>query len=314
MSNQINPNTIASEIQAVKPVMFYGGRLFLYDDGVYNLAPNGKINSIIKELTATDFSTAIRNEVRASLEGDTFKDFDELNLPAHLINLKNGLLNLNSFELENHSSQYHFTSQIDCEFDREAQCPTWLTFLSETFSDDLTKIDVLQEFFGYCLSPITNHAKALILEGEGANGKSVILNVLAGLLGADNCACVSLDQIKNEHYLATLFGKMVNISTETNTKAQIYEATFKALVSGDLVSADKKYEQPFQFKNTCKLAFAFNDAPRFDDKSHALYRRLLVIPCLNHVEEINQDRNLTEKLLKEKKVFYLGQLKAYHGC
>ena len=47
---------------------------------------------------------------------------------------------------------------------------------------------------------------------------------------------------------------------------------FKMLVSGDSITAERKFEQPFTFRNYAKLIFSANEIPASDDKTDAFYR------------------------------------------
>ncbi len=297
---KIDFNMFAKQIQDEETLIYLGGEFLAYRDGKYSPLSQSEIRSLIKKALGDKFSIHARNEVLASLEGDAFIRHDSLNIPEHLINLQNGLLNLSTFEILAHDKQYHFLTQTNCGYTAGATCPLWIKFLGEVLGDDPKKIDVLQEFFGYCLSPLTTMEKSLMLLGEGANGKSVALNVLRGIFGDENCCSVQMENFNNRNYLAEFFSKMVNISTETNTKAHVYEARFKELVSGEKITADRKYGHPFQFKNSCKLAFAFNELPRIDDKSNAFYRRILPLPFNVQFPEDRQDKELSQKLLAEK--------------
>jgi len=297
---KISTNEVARKIRAQQTLIFLGGQFCVYKGGRYVPVSKDEIHHLIKVAVNGSFSSALRNEIRACLEADAFIRHDNLNIPSKLINLTNGLLDLESFELQPHDPKFHFMAQIESSYIAGSECPKWIGFLKEALGDDLKKIDLVQEFFGYCLNPVTNMEKSLMLLGEGANGKSVVLNVLRGLLGDANCSSIQMENFDNRNYRAEFFEKMVNISTETNTKAHVYEAIFKELVSGETITADRKYEQPFSFKNTCKLAFAFNEMPRVDDKSKAFYRRILMVPFNTYVPEEKQDRLLSTKLLEEK--------------
>ena len=295
----INANLIAAQIKSEHGVIHLNGHFYLYQNGVYRKSEN-EITMIIKKITNGAFSTHLLREIKASLQAETFFESHMLGLASDYLNVKNGLFNLKSMELVDHQDAYHTIIQIPCDYLPEVNCEEWISFLTEVLGDEPEKIDILQEFFGYCLTPLTNQEKALILLGDGSNGKSVVLNVLEGLIGFENRAAVPLELFKNPHYLAELFGRMVNISTETNTKTQVYEATFKQLVSGETISADQKYGHPFTFKNTCKLIFAFNEFPRVDDKTDAYYRRIIPILFAKQIPESQQNKDLSRELLQEK--------------
>ena len=109
--------------------------------------------------------------------------------------------------------------------------------------ENQNKIKALQEFLGYCLKADTSQAKALINIGEGANGKSLIFETIRKIMGGSkNCASVPMDCFSNRNYLAQLFGKLVNISIESEAKGVVNDANFKAIVTGDTIMVDQKYK------------------------------------------------------------------------
>jgi len=123
--------------------------------------------------------------------------------------------------------------------------------------------------------------------------------VLAELLGNQNYSAVPLEKFNNMHYVANLFGKLANISIETNAKAEVYDSIFKAVVSGDPVEADYKFAAPFTFHPFCKLIFAVNNLPRVDDKTEAFFRRLIILRFNRIFSEREQNKNLKHELMSE---------------
>jgi len=89
---------------------------------------------------------------------------------------------------------------------------------------------------------------------------------------------------------------LVNISLETNAKTNVYDNMFKAIVTGDTISADEKYGQPFQFKPYCKLLFSTNNMPRVGDKTEGYYRRLLILPFNRQFSIEERDPKLKQKI------------------
>ena len=122
---------------------------------------------------------------------------------------------------------------------------------------------------------------------------------MAKLLGESNITAVPLEKFDNHFYLVNLFGKLANISLETNAKSEVYDSMFKAVVSGDLIQADQKFKPSFHFNPFCKLIFATNNLPRVDDRSDAYFRRLLIIRFNKQFTEKEQNKNLNEELMLE---------------
>lgn len=227
-------------------------------------------------------------------------DFQVENMDyQNIINLRNGVLNLNDLSLNLHSPDYLCSYMLDTEYDSEAWCPEWLSFLNEIFLGDQSLIDLLQEIFGACISNAPT-SKAAIFYGSGANGKSVVANILEYLCGSNNVAHLSLDRFQSQFGLQSLIGKKLNIATELETgNTKITTANFKAIVSGDPVQVNIKYQAPLETVLNCKLVFLTNNLPDTLDTSYGYIRRLLIVPFNYTVPEDKRDVFLTDKLKKE---------------
>ena len=231
---------------------------------------------------------------------ETIAHINENSLNNHsYLNLKNGLLNLNTLKLEAHSSLIYSTIQLKVTYNPSSTCLKWLKTLSEIFENSPEIINLLQEFFGLCLTPESKFEKALILLGEGANGKSLLLFILQKILGEDNYSSIPLEKFNNLHYLANLFGKLANISIETSAKSEVYDGTFKAVTSGDDITVDHKFGKPFKFRPFSKLILAANNMPRVDDKTDGFFRKLIIIRIKKRFSEKEQNKNLKFELLDE---------------
>lgn len=210
---------------------------------------------------------------------------------------KNGMLDISTGVFHKHDPKYLSTQILEYDFDKEASCPRWITFLEEVIPDKRQQIQ-LQQFFGYCLTRETRYQKALILVGPGEDGKSVILKLLTYMVGAHNCSAVQMSSLTEPFERATLFGKLLNIATEEDKKS-FGSAMFKAIVSGDFINASFKHENFFQFEPYCKLAFSSNFLPNVQDSSHGFYRRILGIEFTRQFLGSEADKYLEDNLRKE---------------
>lgn len=212
--------------------------------------------------------------------------------------LINGMLNLRTLELVPHKQDFYCSYQLPVEFDpdRETRCERFMQYLDETIKTP-GPIKQVQEFCGYCLTREVCYEKALLLLGPGADGKSKLMSVLEALVGPENCAAVSFQDLEDQFHRSSLYGKLLNISTEVGNKA-MESAYFKAIVSGDPISAAFKHQNAFQFRPYCKLIFAGNRLPRILDNSDGPFRRLLPISFKRQFLE-DGDPQLLEKLLSE---------------
>ena len=220
------------------------------------------------------------------------------------INLSNGVLDLRGKKpkLLPHSTDYGFMSVLDYDYDPEAECPIFDRFMDDVTLGRTDLRDVLMEFAGYAFSNETCiYAKALILLGEGSNGKSTFLNVLKKLAGKDAFSSLSAKDLDNEQQRAQLQGKLFNLAEETPTRAFVDSSIFKNIVSGGSIPVKMLYKDPFSIEPRAKLMMAANELPRSADTSKGFLRRLLIVPFDAEFsdERKNKDLLIEDKLFTE---------------
>lgn len=218
------------------------------------------------------------------------------------INLSNGVYDIESGEFLPHDKTYGFPYVLPYDYDRNAKCPKWEKFIEEVTLNRTELINVIQEFMGYCLSytdPMYGQ-KAMVLFGSGANGKSVVLQILKYLVGEDNFSAVNLGEAINKDEQRTmLISKMVNITEETPRRALMDSTMFKDLVSGGTIPVRKLYHGSFQMKNMAKIVMACNEPPMLTDTSEGTRRRLLTIPFDVYIKKNDRDPFIINKLKEE---------------
>ena len=147
--------------------------------------------------------------------------------------------------------------------------------MTETVQDPGAICDV-QEFFGYCLWRGCHWPMALICIGPGSDGKSVLLNVLKGLVGPDNCTSVNLKDFDDQFQRVALHNKALNIFPEAS--ANFFSTDyFKALTAGDTVRVSQKHQPSFDMTYWGKIAFSAQEFPRVLDNSYAFFRRVMPV-------------------------------------
>lgn len=289
---------IAHKIISDNTLIFSGGSFFSYKNGVYKAVATEELKKQVIIFIGDSITRHKINEIIEFIQSFAYVPADEIN-SSDLINLKDGLFDFNNKSLTDHTPAIKSTTQINACYSPNATCILWLKSLNEIFLGDAESISLLQEFFGLCLTKITKFDKALILVGDGANGKSVVVYILGKLLGKDNYSAIPIEKLNNTHYLAGLFGKLANISIETPTNIEIYDSVFKAIVTGDEIQADHKFGKPFKFSPFCKLVIALNTLPRVADKTDGYFRRLLILRFPRQFSEKEQDKALKFKLEEE---------------
>jgi putative DNA primase/helicase len=227
---------------------------------------------------------------------------EEFERTSALICLNNGTLNPVTGELLAHSVDHRLTNKVDITFNTAAECPLWMQTLDEIFAPDLDKnekIQLLQEYIGYCLIPDTRIHKFLWMVGGGGNGKSLILEIITALIGKVNISYAQIERLQEKFVRAELQGKLVNISSEMSAQATIADGYLKQITAGDVIEAERKNERPFSFKPYSRLIGATNVLPRLLDHSDGFFRRALILRFNRQFTEANQDTQRKTRLMAE---------------
>ena len=214
-----------------------------------------------------------------------------------LINLQNGTFEITkeSQTLRKFSPTDFLTYQLPFEYDPRAECPYFTKYLEKVLpKKDLQNI--VAEFFGYVFTKGLKMEKALLLYGGGANGKSVLFDIMNALLGKESISNFSLSNLLEEHNRALIAHKLLNYGSEINATKTHDE--FKNLVSTEPIQARLKYGYSFTMDHYAKLCFNCNELPKDFDHSNAYFRRLLIIPFMITIPEAEQDKTLAQKIIR----------------
>lgn len=274
-------------------------KLFKYVDGVY---VSENVEEEVKALAAAEGfekyeTNFLDNDIKNVLYRIHYQKRTpqaEFNKNENIIVVKNGLLDIETGELRPHTPSEIYTNKFNFDYDPNATLSeVFKNYLETTFKDVEYQIDIIQEFFGYCLATHYKLAVFLLLLGEGGNGKGVMLNVLTEFVGRINASGLSLQDIcSNDKFtLADMFGKKINVCGDIS-KAKIPNTdNLKKMTGRDLVRAQFKYGQPFHFKNTAKIINAANEMPKISDETQGFFDRMIIIDFPNRFRNTENDNN-----------------------
>lgn len=193
------------------------------------------------------------------------------------INLKNGLFNLETLELEAHTHKIFSTYQLPFEYNKKAKATNFMDFIEKLTLGDKELKAVIQEIMGYILTSRVDAQKFFIFWSAGSSGKSTLCDVLIWLVGEENVSTVSLGALSDKFARSQLEGKILNLATENETK-KVKTALLKQIVGGDVIQIEKKGKDPHSYRPRVKCVFAMNNLPQFCENSYGLLRRMLIIP------------------------------------
>jgi len=161
---------------------------------------------------------------------------------------------------------------------------------------------LLFELIGYTLYPGYPLHKAVMLVGEGSNGKSTYLRLIAEILSRENVVGKSLQELCYNRFAASeLYHKLANIYPDIPKTALRETGAFKALTGEDMISPDRKFKTSIPFVNYAKLLFSANELPEVTDMTFAFWRRWLVIEFPNKFPENPKffEETFTEEVIEK---------------
>jgi putative DNA primase/helicase len=168
---------------------------------------------------------------------------------------------------------------------------------------DQQSIDLLQEWFGYCLTPDTRQQKMLMMLGPKRSGKGTICRVLRSVVGDGNVAGPTLASIQTNFGLWPLLGKSVAIVSDARLSGRADQAiiTERLLsISGeDAQTIDRKNLEPVTTKLQTRFMIVSNELPRLQDSSGAFVGRMLVLRLVESFYGV-EDKDLSQRLMDER--------------
>jgi len=230
-------------------------------------------------------------------------DFDT---DPDVLNTANCALRLSTLDVVQHSPGLRLSRQCSVPWEPGAKCPTWDRFLQDISLNDPDWIDYVQRACGYTLLGATPEELLFFLLGRGANGKSVLANVLRCVLGtyattvpANFLTVSKRDGETATPALATLPGARLALANEVEAGSRLSAQTVKIACSTEAISARHIYGRPFTFVPTHTLWVRGNHKPIITDNDDGIWRRIVLIPFERNFAPHERDAGLEAKLMNE---------------
>lgn len=209
---------------------------------LFNHALKAQNNQQIKSMIALSRSEPDMSE----------KSVDRLNHDTHLLGVKNGVVDLKTGKLIQPEPSMLITRQCNASYTPNSQCPQWLKFLNEVFQDKQELINSLQRLLGYTFTGSVTEEIMVICYGFGANGKSVMSNVIQHVAGGyGKTGSPSLlkarrdDDSSPRSDIAGLAGYRYVSLNEMQSGDRLDEQVVKLLAGREAISARALYKRPY---------------------------------------------------------------------
>ena len=221
----------------------------------------------------------------------------------YALNVTNGTVDLRTGELRKHNPADRITKMACVAYDSEAKSLLWDTFLHTVFDDNNHLIDFMQRLIGYSLCGHTREDRFSLLWGNGANGKTTLLNTIRSMMGTyaahvrPETFIGGATGIPND--LAALEGRRFVTTVETDEGRKFAEGLLKQFTGGEPIQCRFLHREFFTYVPEGHLFVASNHRPVIKGTDDAIWRRVLLIPFTVTIPPENRDRMLCDRLKGE---------------
>jgi putative DNA primase/helicase len=266
----------ANYLMRVANIVKINGKLYIYKDGIYESGDEFIEAAMIEHIPS--LSQSKRKEVLSYL--NLIVKSETTIADANLIAFKNGVYNVVEDTFSDFSPEYVITNKIPHDYVADAKSDLLDGVMKKLACGDENVYKLLYQSIGYCFYRRNELRKSFFLLGEKRNGKSTFLDMVGNLLGENNTANLDLCEIGDRFRTAELTGKLANIGDDINDEWVSNTAIFKKVVSGDIVTVERKGKDPFKLRSFAKFFFSANSLPRLGrgKDSGAVLDRLVIIP------------------------------------
>lgn len=222
--------------------------------------------------------------------------------PSELLACRNGLVHVPTGELLPPTPRFFTRNTLDLEYDPGAPEPEqWLAFVAQVFPDH-EAAELLQDWFGYVVTPDTSQEKMLLLIGPPRSGKGTIQKVLTELVGSSNVCAPSVKALGTGFGLQPLIGKTVAFLSDMRlggmADGDAIAETLLRITGRDDVTADRKHKEAWTGRLSTRFVVSSNVLPKLPDASPALANRFSVLRMQQSFLG-REDPGLADRLMAE---------------
>lgn len=264
----------------------WNGQIFVSDveshlrHSICHLGSLGHNRSSLKKLRGRKFIEDViwhlRNHPKIRRSSKTF------DTEAYKLNTPKGIIDLHTGQLSPHR-QPSLVRKLTTTSPKEERCDRFHQFLDEVTDGDVGLQEFLQVMFGACLSGAPEaHWMAFIL-GPTRSGKSVILELLAHIMGSYAHTTDGSLFRKNSNdadanpKLYALMGTRLVIASEVDD-GHFDGIMLKQLTGDSHITTRALYQNVVTFPRTFKIIAIGNSIPSSSETSKALEARLKIVP------------------------------------
>jgi len=221
-----------------------------YDDG------EKRIRTIIDEGLKDGYTDAVVRDTADRIRSRTALPRENFELPERHIPVKNGLLNVETQEIEPLEPEHHAKFKLNVRYDPEANAPRFDEYIKESTRSGSAR-KKLQEYAGYIL--LHNempHHKAMFMAGPKASGKSTFIDTISDILADEVRGASTPQQLTRQFGRACLKDRWLNVSADIPSEMIENLGPWKMITGDDKIEAEvKNVQEKLRFKPSTKHIF-----------------------------------------------------------
>lgn len=274
------------------------GNLYDYKSGFFAPISDFEVSKEIQQIVGTKATARGVQNAIALLKGWLSKPSDIwMSTGGVTLVFTNGTYDFDEMEFREHRVNDYARFSTGYAFDEDAIAPTWSKFLSERFSPEV--VSFLQEFSGLCLTRDMRHETGVFLHSPPGAGKSTFIYGLQIMLGTNMWAAVNQKDIATKFGLPVIEGRTLLLATEQPSAFFKDTSTFNSIISGDPITIEKKFKDPYTIYPAAKLIWAMNEPLRVANMEDGIFRRIASI-SMQPIPQSQMDHTIRDRLDQER--------------
>ena len=313
-----SPYILAQLLMDEECFLIVGGALYVFTGIVYEVLDDAAFDRLIMKKLRKYIEVGGRPEIlraiRTFVKAEPELVIDDPTIDPNYIVFRNGRINLYTGEFEENDPSIFQTSYLNFDFDKDAKySPAYDAYLDKVSDGNPDVKELMLQAHGYVASGSMEGKVFFVFYGPGNTGKSLTINLYSLMFSNEFISTVELQALGDRFSSGNLVHKRLNIGGDLPNKPLTPDVVklVKGITGNDLMTAEKKFVQPFSFKPTSKLVFATNHPLILQQNDDQFRERLVVVPFLNRIPKEEQDHDLLNKLKEELPAIFNKIFKAY---
>ena len=313
-----NAYELAQELMRRVNFIIVCSAIYMFNGIVYELLDNETLDRLIlkelREPIAEIGRPEIISTIRAFVKKEPKLVIDDPTIDPNFIVFRNGSLDIRTMEFADNDPLVFQTSYLNFNYDRyNTHCPNFEKYLESVSGGDPDIKELMLQTHGYIASCSMDAKSFFLFIGEGDTGKSLTIGLDTMFFPNDFVSTIELQALGDKFSTGNLANVRLNVGGDlpnTPLHTDVVKHV-KGITGNDMMTAEKKFVQPFSFKPTCKLVFATNHPLVLQQRDDQFCERLVVIPFDNKIPKDRQDHDLLNKLRDELPAIFNMVLEAF---